>query len=81
MKKYRVTLSKEERATLLAMISKGKASAKKLLYARILLQADQSDDGPRWLDKCISGNIKLFSEKFSKCIILQYDMLIVLNFI
>lgn len=54
MKKYRVTLSKEERATLLAMISKGKASAKKLLYARILLQADQSDDGPRWLDKCIS---------------------------
>jgi hypothetical protein len=54
VKKYRVTLSKEERAALLAMISKGKASAKKLLYARILLQADQSDDGPRWLDGYIS---------------------------
>jgi hypothetical protein len=54
MKNYRVTLSEEERSTLLSMISKGKASAKKLLRARILLKADQSDNGPKWTDERIS---------------------------
>jgi len=53
-KKYRVTLSKEERTIFLDLISKGKASARKLTHARILLQADQSDEGPAWSDQCIS---------------------------
>jgi transposase len=38
-KKYRVTLTPEERAGLEAMISKGKADARKLAHARVLLEA------------------------------------------
>ena len=45
-KKYRVTLTPEERAELEAMISQGKADARKLAHARILLQADEADGGP-----------------------------------
>jgi hypothetical protein len=32
------------------LISKGKAPAKAILKARILLKADQADGGPAWLD-------------------------------
>lgn len=41
-KKYIVTLTPEERAVLKAMLSKGKAAARKLMHARILLKADVS---------------------------------------
>ncbi len=50
-KRYKVTLTVEERTTLLALVSKGKASAKKLTHARILLQVDQSENGPSWDDE------------------------------
>jgi hypothetical protein len=49
-KKYIVELDADERARLNALISKGKASAKTALKARILLKADQSEGGPGWLD-------------------------------
>ena len=39
-KKYIVTLTQEERRMLQAMLSKGKAAARKLMHARILLKAD-----------------------------------------
>jgi transposase len=41
-KKYRVTLSGEERDELTALIRKGKAAAGKLAHARVLLQVDES---------------------------------------
>jgi transposase len=41
-KKYRVTLSAAERDELTALIRKGKASARKLAHARVLLQVDES---------------------------------------
>jgi transposase len=41
-KKYIVTLTQEERQMLQAMLSKGKAAARKLMHARILLKADVS---------------------------------------
>lgn len=44
--KYRVTLTAEEREALTARVSKGKAAARKLVRARILLLADESDQGP-----------------------------------
>ena len=50
MKKYRVTLTDEERQHLQAMIAAGKAAAKTLAHARILLKADQADGGPAWPD-------------------------------
>jgi hypothetical protein len=40
MAKYIVTLTDEERALLQKIVSSGKAPARKLLHARILLQAD-----------------------------------------
>jgi uncharacterized protein YerC len=42
MDKYRVTLTAEERADLQQMVSSGKAAARKLTHARILLLADDS---------------------------------------
>lgn len=49
-KKYRVTLTDEERAGLEALISRGKGDARKLAHARILLQADEADGGPALTD-------------------------------
>jgi len=45
-KRYQVTLTVEERQELRAMVSAGKAAARKLVRSRILLLADQSQDGP-----------------------------------
>lgn len=42
MDKYRVTLTAEERADLEQMVSSGKAAARKLTHARILLLTDDS---------------------------------------
>ena len=44
-KKYRVTLSGEERDELTPLIRKEKASARKLAHARILLPVDESELG------------------------------------
>jgi hypothetical protein len=52
-KKFIVRLSNEERERLKELISKGKAAAKLVLKARILLKADQSDAGPAWSDEKI----------------------------
>lgn len=49
-KKFIVELDAQERARLCALISKGKAPAKVILKARILLKADQGEGGPGWLD-------------------------------
>ena len=44
MEKYLVTLSAEERSELERLVSAGKAAARKLTHARILLLADTSQD-------------------------------------
>ena len=46
MKKYKVTLTAEERQALSDLIAAGKAAARKLAHARILLKADAADGGP-----------------------------------
>ena len=43
---YRVTLLEMERQELQALVSKGKAAARKLTRARILLLTDQAEGGP-----------------------------------
>jgi hypothetical protein len=48
-KKYRVRLSGEERKRLEKLVRQGKAHARKLLYARVLLKADEG--GPAWTDE------------------------------
>jgi len=54
MKKYRVTLTAEERQGLQDRIAAGKAAAPKLAQARILLKADAAPDGPGWADDRIA---------------------------
>jgi transposase len=53
MKRYKVTLTDEERQELQALIASGKAAARKLTHARILLKADASPGGPAWTDQRI----------------------------
>lgn len=58
-KKYIVTLTDEERRTLPAMLSRGKAAARKLMHARILLKADAADGGPDWNDERIAEGLEV----------------------
>ncbi len=53
-KKYLVTLTSEERDRLAKLTTAGKASARTLTRARILLKADQADGGPAWQDADIA---------------------------
>lgn len=50
MKKYIVELTSEQRQELSRLISAGTAPARQLTHARILLKADQGQDGPAWSD-------------------------------
>jgi transposase len=54
MEKYVVELTIEEQKELAQLVSKGKAAARKITHARILLQANESQNGPAWTDKQIS---------------------------
>jgi transposase len=53
-KKYRVTLSTDERADLEGLLARGKADVRRLKHAQILLKADEADDGPAWSDERIA---------------------------
>ena len=50
IKQYHVTLTAEERGELEQMLRAGKAAARKLTRARILLKADEAEGGPGWSD-------------------------------
>src|SRR5918998_631656 len=52
-KKYRVTLTDDERTMLTTLITSGSAPARTLTHARILLKADQAVGGPAWTDAAI----------------------------
>ena len=53
-KRYRVTLTSDERKELRKLIRAGKGAAGKLRRARVLLKADQSEGGPGWTDERIA---------------------------
>jgi transposase len=59
MKKYKVTLTAEERNSLQDLIAAGKAAAKKLIHARILLKADAAPGGPAWTDARIAEALEV----------------------
>jgi hypothetical protein len=59
MKKYIVRLSPDERSALKKIVSSGRGSARMFTRARILLKADQSDDGPGWPDDKISEALEV----------------------
>src|ERR687884_267017 len=56
-KRYRVTA--EERGGLERMIARGKADARKLAHARVLLQADEADGGPGRVDGTIAAAVRV----------------------
>jgi transposase len=58
-KKYIVTLMEEERRMLQEMLSRGKAAARKLMHARILLKADAAAGGPAWEDQRIAEALEV----------------------
>jgi hypothetical protein len=55
MEKYRVSLTVEERAGLERLVSVGKAAARKLTHARILLLADTTPAGERSDDQIVAA--------------------------
>jgi hypothetical protein len=58
-KRYKVTLSAEEREELVGMVNKGKGAARKLTHARILLMADEGENGPGWTDQQIVEGLNI----------------------
>ena len=59
MKKYIVKLSEQEREELEKLIATGKSSAKRLMHARILLKADESEAGPSWKDEQVKEALEV----------------------
>jgi DDE superfamily endonuclease/Homeodomain-like domain len=59
VKKYIVELTTAQRKELSHMISTGKASARELTHARILLKADQGPEGPSWSDRQIKVALEI----------------------
>jgi hypothetical protein len=57
--KYIVKLTKTERDELCKLIMAGKANARKLAHARILLKADAGEHGPGWSDEQISQALEV----------------------
>jgi hypothetical protein len=76
-KKYIVELNADERERLRTLISKGKAPAKTILKARILLKADQARGGPNWRDaeiiKALDTNLSMVSRVRETLVIEGFD--------
>jgi transposase len=66
MKKYKVTLTPDERQQLQEMIAAGKAAAKKLAHARILLKADASEGRPTWSDSTIAEAVEVSADTVAR---------------
>jgi transposase len=59
IKRYIVTLTDEERDQLGRLIKAGKAAARKLTHARVLLKADSGKGGPGWNDSRIAESLDI----------------------
>ena len=62
MKRYKVTLDADERQHLHDLIAAGKADARKLAHARILLKADAAEGGPAWPDHRIADALEVSTD-------------------
>jgi DNA-binding transcriptional ArsR family regulator len=65
-KKYPVILTQTERDDLKSLIAAGTAPARKLTHARILLKADQSPEGPGWVDDAIAEAVEVSQPTVSR---------------
>jgi transposase len=65
-KKYPVLLTQTERDDLKGLIASGTAPARKLTHARILLKADQSPEGPGWVDDAVAEAVEVSQPTVSR---------------
>jgi transposase len=65
-KKYPVILTETERDDLKGLIASGTAPARKLTHARILLKADQSPEGPGWVDDAVAEAVEVSQPTVSR---------------
>lgn len=69
---YKVTLEKEERAELTALVNKGKGNARRMRRARILLMADEAHENGGWKDaeiaKALSASVRTVERTRHKCV-------------
>ena len=66
-KRYVVRLTDEERERLEALVRRGRAHARKLLYARILLKTDASSEaGPAWNDERIADALETSADTVTR---------------
>ena len=65
-KKYPVILTEAEREQLRILIAAGTAPARKLTHARILLKADQSPEGPGWVDEKVAEAVEVSQPTVSR---------------
>ena len=66
MKKYKVTLTADERQQLRGLIAAGKAAAQTLAHARILLKADAAPGGPAWTDDRIADAVEVSTDTVAR---------------
>jgi hypothetical protein len=62
-KRYIVTLTAEERGRLEELTRSGRAAARKMIHARILLKADVAEGGPGWPDERIADALGVSASK------------------
>ena len=58
-KRYIVRLSEDERQVLIKLARSGKAAARKITRARVLLKADAGKGGPGWTDERIAEALEV----------------------
>ena len=56
---YRLKLTSEERAQLIAITKQKRVAAKKVIKAQALLMADESSEGKAWSDRQITESIEI----------------------
>ena len=69
LKKFPVRLAEAERIELSKLIAAGRAPARTLLYARILLKADQGPGGPAWVDEAIAEALETSQPTVARAIL------------
>lgn len=71
-KLYKVTLEKEEREELAALVNKGKGNARRMRRARILLMADEGQENGGWKDaeiaKALNASVRTIERTRQKCV-------------
>ncbi len=65
-KRYRVHLTEAERDQLKHLLAAGTAPARQLTHARILLKADESREGPGWVDAAIVEAVEVSQPTISR---------------